>query len=197
MTSRLGHYFTELFPLNRPLKILLATNSLVSIALAMIVPIWAIFVERIGGNIIETGLATGLLAVTAGIVVLVSGKFSDGFKQSELIVSVGYALLGGVFIFYIFVSEIWMLVIAQIMAGIAVAIWDPAFDAVYSKHLKKDAVARQWGVWEAMNYFSQAGGATMGAIIAASFGFDALFGVMAAMCLGSAIYILRLPRQVL
>lgn len=190
-------FINGLFPLNRALAILLITNSSVLISIAMLAPIWAIFVENKGGGILETGLASSVLAITAGFVVILTGKISDEVKNNELVVVLGYFILAIGFVLYNFVDSLLFLAAVQIIVGIGVAIYNPAFDALYSKHLKKHAMGREWGTWEGMAYFSEAFGAGIGAVIAATLGFNVLFVVMAILCLMSAVYIYFLPRKVL
>lgn len=105
--------------------------------------------------------------------------------------------MGTGFVLYNFVDNVTFLIVVQIIVGIGCAIYEPAFDKVYSRHLKRGAVGREWGAWEGMNYFSQAIGAALGAVIAASLGFNALFVIMALLCFSSAIYIYFLPRKLL
>lgn len=190
-------FLANIFPLNKALLILLGSNATVLVSVAMLAPIWAIFVEKIGGGILESGLATSVFAVTAGIVVILTGKISDEVKHDELIVALGYLIIGVGFLMYLFVNSVWFLAVVQIVIGVGFAIYEPAFDSVYSKHLQKHAAGREWGAWEGINYFSHAIGAALGAVIAASLGFNALFVFMAALCFGSAIYIYFLPRRVL
>lgn len=149
------------------------------------------------GGILETGLATSILAVTSGFVVIFTGKLSDEVRNSELIVVLGFFLLGVSFLLYNFVNSLAFLAVVQVIGGIAMAIYDPAYDALYSKHLRKHAAGREWGTWEAMSYFSQAFGAGFGALVAALFGFNVLFITMALLCFTSAVYIFFLPRRVL
>jgi MFS family permease len=182
---------------NRPLKILLLTNSLILVAGAMLGPIYALFVEKIGGDLLDASLTAGMFALTAGIVTLISGKFSDKVKENELIVILGYAIMGLGFLLYTVCNSIFFLLIIQIIIGFGEAIYAPAFDAIYSKHLTKKQAGRQWGAWEAMNYFSIAIGAVIGGLIVTAFGFNVLFVIMAMMSFLSAVYIYQLPRKVL
>ena len=66
---------------NRPLKILLSTNALIFIASAMFGPIYALFVEGIGGDILDASLAGAIFALSAGTVTLLSGKYVDKVKE--------------------------------------------------------------------------------------------------------------------
>ncbi len=182
---------------NRSLKILLFTNSLILMAGAMLGPIYAIFVEGIGGSILDASIAGSIFALFAGITTLLSGKYSDVIKENELVVVFGYIIMAFGFLLYVFVDSIYLLFIAQALIGIGEAIYSPAFDALYSKHINKKQAGAQWRIWEAMYYFITAIGALLGGIFVVWFGFKAMFIIMAFLCFIPAMYILRLNRRVL
>jgi MFS family permease len=183
--------------LNKSLRILLATNGLILLAGAMLGPIYALFVEEIGGNIIDAGLAGGIFALTAGITTIIAGRYSDKIKESELIIVFGYLLLGIGFFLYTKVNSIQTLFLVQVIIGLGEAIYTPVFDQVYTKHMEEKIIGRAWGLWEGMNYFVVAGGAVIGGFIVHKFGFYTLFYVMTVISILTALYILFLPRKVL
>jgi len=185
------------FFLNPALRILLFTNSLILLAGAMLGPIYALFVEEIGGSILDAGYAGAIFALVAGITVLIIGRFSDKVKESELIVVAGYLIMGVGFFLYTCVSSILFLLIVQAIVGFGQAVYSPAFDALYSKHLDRKKAAQEWGAWEAMLYFTSAIGALIGGFIAWRFGFDALFVIMGLLSISSAFIIYLLPRKLL
>ena len=76
------------------------------------------------------------------------------------------------------VNSIWFLFGVQALIGIAEAIYSPAFDTLYSRHLTPKKAGREWGAWESMNYFSIAIGSAIGGLIASQLGFGFLFGVI-------------------
>jgi len=182
---------------NKALRILLITNSFVLLAGAMLGPIYALFVTDIGGDLLDASLTGGIFALAAGITTLIAGRYVDKNKREELIVAFGYGMIGIGFILFIFVNSIWFLFAVQILMGISEAIYAPAFDALYSKHITKKKAGREWGAWEATNYFSIAIGAVIGGFIASKFGFTPLFIAMAALCFMSALYIVHLKKRVL
>jgi len=122
---------------NKALRILLLTNGIILISGAMLGPIYALFVEEIGGSLLDVSLMAGIFAIVAGITSLVSGKYADKLKHPERIVAIGYAIIGSGFIGYIFVKSIIVLFIIQAFIGFGEAFYSPAYDAVYSKHLAK------------------------------------------------------------
>ena len=182
---------------NRALRILLVTNGLILLAGAMLGPIYALFVEEIGGDLLDASLAGGIFALAAGITVLISGRYADKIKENELIIVLGYVIMGIGFLLYTQVNSIISLLLIQVLIGFGEAIYTPAFDAQYSKHLNKHKFGRQWGAWEALMYFSTAAGAVIGGFIASYLGFNALFIIMGILSLASALYIWILPRKVL
>ncbi|MCA9381965.1 MFS transporter [Candidatus Dojkabacteria bacterium] len=184
-------------PLNKPLRILLSTNALILLSGAMLGPIYALFVKDIGGDLMDASIAGGLFALAAGLTTLISGKYSDRIKENELVVALGYLLMGIGFFLYLFVHSVAFLFVVQIIIGLGEAIYSPPFDAVYSKHLDGQKAGSQWGVWESMNYFSVAVGAVLGGLIVTVFSFQALFVIIGSLCVISAVYIYHLPRKVL
>lgn len=179
----------------RALRILLSTNAMILLAGAMIGPIYAIYVEKIGGDLLDASLTVGIFALTAGITTLIAGRYADKIKENELIVVFGYFMMGIGFLLYIFVNSILFLFIVQALIGFSEAIYAPAFDALYSKHLSWRKAGREWGAWESMNYFTGAIGAGVGGLIASFFGFNIIFIIMASLCFASSIYIYLLPRK--
>jgi predicted MFS family arabinose efflux permease len=182
---------------NKQIRILLVTNGLILTAAAMLGPIYALFVEKIGGDLLEASYAFGAYALAAGITTLISGKYADKLKDNELIVVLGYGIIGVAFFGYILVNSVWSLLGIQIMIGLGEAIYSPAFDAIYSKYTDSDKSGKQWGAWESINYFTTTFGAIAGGFLVTFFGFNTMFVVMGLLSFASAIYIFRLPRIVL
>ena len=182
---------------NKALRILLSTNAMILMTAAMLGPIYALFVEQVGGDLMDASIAGGIFAFVAGLTTLLSGKYSDKIKENELIVILGYSIMGIGFLLYFWVSSVIFLFIVQAIIGLGEAIYSPAFDAVYSKHLDGHKSGTQWGAWESMNYFTTAIGAVIGGGLVTRFGFQPLFVIMAMLCFGSALYIYHLKRSVL
>lgn len=175
--------------INKSLKILLGTNGLVLTAGAMIGPLVALFVEDVGGNLLDASLAGAIYALFAGFISFGSGKFADIIDREELIIAFGYILMGVGFLLFTIVNSIILLFYTQAIIGIGEAIYSPAFDKLFSKNVTIENSGKEWGTWESMNYFTQAFGATVGGIIAFNFGFNYLFILMSLFCFASGIYI--------
>lgn len=182
---------------SRATKILLSTDSIVLISVAMLGPFYTIFVENVGGSLFDASLTIAIFAFVAGLTTLISGKYTDKIKEKELVVAFGYTLMGIGFFLYIFVNSIWMLFAIQVLVGFAGAIYSPALNYLHNEHMNKCRIGKIRGTWEAMDYFSVSIGALAGSLIVYFWGFEMLFILMTAFCFGSAFYIYFLPRKVL
>lgn len=182
---------------NRATKILLSTDSIVLVSAAMLGPFYTIFVENIGGNLFDISLTIAIFAFVAGITTLIAGRYTKKIEEEELVVAIGYALMGVGFFLYLLVDSIWSLFAVQVLIGFAGAIYAPALDYLHNKHLKRCRVGKIRGTWEAVDYFSISIGAIVGSLIVYFLGFEILFLLMATFCFVSALYIYFLPRKVL
>lgn len=178
-------------------KIILYTNGLILLSGAMLGPIYAFFVEDIGGSLLDASYAFAIFSLSAGVVTILSGKYVDKIKENELILVVGYSIIGSGFILYTIVNSIILLFLVQIIIGIGEAISWPAFDVLYNKHIDKNNPGKWWGIWESLNYFTISIGALAGGFLVTYFGFNIMFIIMGFLCLFSAMYIFILPRKLL
>lgn len=178
------------------LRVVLFTNILVLIAAAMLAPIYAVYVEGIGGDLLDAGIAASLFAVAAGITSLVSGRVADKVKHKHILVGVGYLLTGVGFVVHAFVGSVWQLFAAQVFIGLVQASYEPVFDGLYTKFIGNvKRASSRWSLWEAGNYFSVAIGSLLGAAIVAFISFQALFMIMAALCVSSGLYLLVIGKR--
>lgn len=178
--------------LDKTTRILLGTNGLILVAGAMLGPIYAMFVEEVGGSLLDASYAFAIFATAAGITSILSGRISDKVKENTHIVVIGYGIMGVGFLGFLLVHTIWTLLVMEMVIGFGEAIYAPAFDSIYSKHLARHRFGRGWGMWEAMNYFTTAFGAIAGGVLVTLFGFNTIFVIMGLLCFMGAVYIYRL-----
>ncbi|HEV7453768.1 MAG TPA: MFS transporter [Candidatus Saccharimonadales bacterium] len=182
---------------NPALRVLLISDALVLISVAMITPIYAVFVARVGGDILDAGLTAAGLAFGSAFAALIAGKYADRLREKKSLLVLSHAVVGLSFLLFITVHSVWYLAAIQVVIGLVRAFADPAFDALYSSHLDKHQEASEWGTWEAMAYSAGGVGAILGGVIVHYGSFSALFVVMAVLCFASAAYVLRVPKRVL
>jgi len=164
--------------MKKQLKILLIIDALFVLAGGLFGPIYAIFVQDIGGDLLTAGGAYGAFAIAAGVLVFILGKWEDHVKHLEKLLIASYALSCVGFLGYLLIQRPLHLFMVQIIFGIANAINKPAYDALYSKYLNKRKFASQWGMWESMVWITTGIAAVIGGFIARAHGFRPLFIIM-------------------
>ncbi len=181
--------------MRKGLKFLLIADAFASLALGMVGPIYAIFVEEIGGDILDASSAFFVFMLTSGIVMYLISRWEDKVKHKERLVTLGYALTALGAFSYIFVYNQATLLATQVILGLSMAFLSPAYDALYSHYVRKDEETSEWGTWEAMGYIVGAFAALLGGYIASGFGFKSLFFLMFVFSLAGTFVSLNLFRD--
>jgi hypothetical protein len=184
-------------PLNRSLRILIATNASLVFLLGLFGPFYAVFVVSIGGSIALAGVSWALMMIVSGLLIFLFSNWELKVKEQELLIALGYVLRAGVFLSYAFMTNIPQLLATQVLWGVASAIGTPAFDAVYADHTAKESSIVQWGQWEGISAIMTGIAAIIGGFVIESFGYQVVFISMCLISLFLGLYIWRLPREVL
>jgi MFS family permease len=160
------------------MRTLLWMSAMFLFAGGLFSPVYAVFVEEIGGDLTVAGSAQGLYMLIAGILIFFISKWEDHVKHKEKLIISGYALSVLGYGLLIFVQAPIHLYAVQVFFGVGTAISAPAYDGMFSKSLQKGKFVSQWGAWESMARIVTAVAATTGGYIAQIYGFRALFIIM-------------------
>jgi len=160
------------------LKILIVSDAFAGLALGMIGPIYAIFVQNIGGDVLDVGWAYFTFTFTSGVILYLISRWENKVLYKEKLVFIGYLINALGCLLYYFTDTKIMLFIVQAVLGIGIAVLSPAFDSLYSHFVKSDEEASDWGAWEAMGYIVAAIAAILGSLIVDAYGFRPLFLIM-------------------
>ena len=183
--------------LNRSLRVLIMVNSILVFTMGLFVPFYAVFVQRIGGDVAFAGLSWAIFSIISGVLIFLFSSWQLKVKEPELLIALGYILRGGVFISYAFMTNMLQLIATQIFWGIAVALGTPAFDSVYANHTNKESSIVEWGRWEGIAAIVAGIAALIGGLIIQTFGYEIIFIIMALISIGLGFYVWRLPRELL
>ncbi len=161
------------------LKILNLVSGMYLLAAGMLGPIYAVFVQEIGGGTFTAGAAYGVYTIAAGIMIYIMSRIEDRIDHQEKLITFGYALSTIGFLGYLLVQKPVHLFLVQTIIGLAAAIRIPAFDSYYSKNLDKGKFASEWGIWESMSWIVAGISAIVGGAVASLLSFHTLFIAMA------------------
>lgn len=198
--TKLQFIFQKIWPhkrLNRSLRILITTNTTMNFVVGLFAPFYAVYVVKIGGSVAIAGISWALFSIVAGLLTLLFSNWELKIKEQELLMASSYVLKVVVFLSYAFMTSLPQLFLTQIIWGISSALNNPAFDALYTSHTSKDSLISEWGGWEGISAISTGAAALVGGIAIEILGYQSVFIAMAIISLFLAMYIWRLPREVL
>ena len=164
--------------MHKQLKLFLIANSFFVVAAGMFGPIYAIFVQGVGGDILAAGTAWAIFMIVSGAGILIMGRIQDRIKKDKPAIIAGYALESLAFLGYFFVSNITQLFLVQVLLGLSRVVLTPAYDSFYTRYLEKGKFASQWATWEGTWHLLTGIAALLGAFLVKMFSFKAMFLVM-------------------
>jgi hypothetical protein len=182
---------------NTGLRILLVTSGLGTLVLGLLAPYYVIYVQNLGGSIELAGASLAAFSIASGVLILAFSVWESSVKDQRKLYAVGLLLRSCVFFMYIFISSFYELILTQILLGISVALVNPTFDSLFTKHLTIGKAISDWGGWEGMTAIIAGVAALSGGFVIQHFGFAPMFSLMAFVALGTGVLVLMLPKGTL
>lgn len=179
----------------RAKRIVLTCQMIAVGTMGLLGPIYALYVEKLGGDILAAAGAYAIYSMVYGVLVLVLGRVTDTVKESKYFVIAGFFIAAVSYAGYIVASTSIHLFFLQAILGIAQALNTPAFDSLYQKHMNNHTPASEWGEWEGVYYLTEGITAALGGGIAHFVGFTTLFLLMSLMSILTGTYLWLLPRK--
>ncbi len=163
--------------MRREYKILLLAGLIANLGGNLIGPFYAVFVEQIGGSILDIGYTTAVFSLAAGVLMIVIGKISDSLNK-ELITVIGYLLYALGSLGYLVIQNPWQLFLLQILFALAVACLSAPLNALYAQYIQKDNAGLQWGLDNGGTMIVVGFAVFIGTFIVNQWGFTTLFLLM-------------------
>ncbi|PKL36752.1 MFS transporter [Candidatus Peregrinibacteria bacterium HGW-Peregrinibacteria-1] len=181
--------------INKHIRILLYGGNIWYLGEGMFGPLFAVFTEKVGGDILDISWAWATYLVIAGLLYIVVGKITDKYDNKEEIMVMGYGL-NALFTFgYLLVSTPWHLFLVQAGLGMAAAMATPTWDALYAKHEDRRNGGFQWGLAGGEAQIVTGIGIVIGGYIVSYTSFTTLFLIMGCVQVIATIYQARILRH--
>jgi len=162
----------------RPHRILLIASSLWFFGEGLFSPLFAVFSEKIGGDILEVTWALSLYLCLTGILYIVFGKLLRKSKYKEYFLILGYLLNTLLTFSYIFIHTSHQLLLLQVGLAIAEALSTPIWDALFAKYLEKSDDSLFWGIAGGHSQLVSGIAIALGGLVIYYFSFNLLFIMM-------------------
>lgn len=163
-------------------RILVSSYGLSTFSEGIIMPIYAIFVQRIGGDILDASGAIAVFLIVSGIATILIHRQKWSQKNRIRLMVYGWLIWVIGIAGYFLISSTLTLFATQILIALGNSIANPAFDAELDDHTDEDIKSYEWGLFEALQDIFSGIAAIIGGVIATFFGFQMLilFMVLAA-----------------
>jgi MFS family permease len=162
----------------RQARLLLAISFLTTFAESMLVPMYAAFTEKVGGSILDAGIAFAVFSMATGFVVAAIGTRPWFQLHVRSCLILGFLVSAACDVSYVFVQNRWQLFGAQVVAGLATGLIEPAWDALFTDDIEHSS-AKHWSIWAGGTHLVAGGASLVGGLFVAYFSFSALFLAMA------------------
>ncbi len=178
--------------MNKIARVLMTGSLLWYFGEGMLGPLFAVFTQQIGGDVLDITWAWAIYLLLTGTVMILIGKLSDEKITKEFLMIIGYAL-NAIFTFgYLFVSSPIHLFLIQAGLGIAWALATPTWDALYAKHQDKKHDGEAWGFADGLPQITTGIAILLGGLIVSYSSFKTLFLVMGIFQVIATLYQIRI-----
>lgn len=141
----------------------------------MIVPLYGMFVDKIGGSILDAGVGFAIFSILTGVLTIVSSKIKWFEANLGLVVFLGFVIASIGDISYVLVSGPVGLFLVQATNGIAVGLLNPAWETLYTQNTDEGEEHSAWSLWGGGASISTGVASLIGALITTWLGFKAMF----------------------
>jgi hypothetical protein len=162
----------------RPHKILLIASSLWFFGEGLFSPLFAVFSEKIGGDILDLTWALSLYLCLTGILYMVFGKLLRKSRYKEYFLILGYLLNTVLTFSYMFIHNSHELLLLQVGLAIAEALSTPIWDALFAKYLETSDDSLFWGIAGGHSQLVSGIAIALGGLVIYYFSFNLLFIIM-------------------
>jgi MFS family permease len=177
-------------------RLLLWSSNLWALGEGMLGPLFAVFAQRIGGNILDITWAWAIYLGMTGILTIVAGGVSDRIWQwcgRERLLVAGYALNALCTFGYLLVETTTGLFLVQAGLGVALALSSPTWSALYARYSPgEEKAGYTWGLVAGEQRLILAVAIILGGYIVDHYSFNALFIGMGAVQVIATLYLARI-----
>ena len=164
--------------MTKTVKILLIASSLWYFGEGLFGPLFAVFTEKVGGDLLDITWAWSAYLIVTGLMYFFVGKSLQHSKYQEEVMVFGYAL-NTVFTFsYLMVNSVMSLFFVQVGLGIAESLSTPIWDSLFANDLEDKNNTALWGLATGHTHFVTGIAVAIGGLITYYISFHMLFIIM-------------------
>ncbi|MBI5151611.1 MAG: MFS transporter [Candidatus Pacebacteria bacterium] len=160
-------------------RVLFLGSSLWAFSEGLFGPLFAVFTEQIGGNLLDVSWAWTIYLVVTGSLIILIGKVSDKkwFSKSYAMYA-GYAINALCTFAYLLIRTPTQLFLVGALSGLANALIEPNWNSLFTRYEDKKQSGSAWGWVGGQAQILSGLAVLIGGLIVQYFSFSALFITM-------------------
>ena len=172
--------------LNRNLKVLFVINLAVSLCFGLVSPLFPLFLDGTGANILEISLVLFVGGVAATIIMVPSGLLSDRYRRRNILIL--SSIMYGLAAFYLTTVRSWeQSILGFILFSSAFSIFLPARHTLIADNTDPSKMATTYGLMNAAWPLGLMIGPVLGGFLADNYGWNYTFYAVVLISLLSII----------
>lgn len=183
--------------MNKSLKLLLSINSVFVLVANLLGPLYAVYIEGLGGSIAMVSGTWSVMLLTTTLVNFALIRFGDRIREHEYFLIAGFIFRAIAWIGFAFAGSLLAIIILQIIVGLGEAVGSTGFDAIMAEHLDKSSHIRDYAVWKTISNVLASIATLVGGFVVTWYGFNPMFYFMGLVALLCAVITYMLPRRAL
>lgn len=177
---------------NKTLRALFITNGIFVLGANLLGPLYGLYVERIGGSVVQVSFAWAILMASTTLTYLCLTKFSKVINKPSTLLALGFLIRAFVWLSYSLNNNLAVFFALQLILGIGEAMGTLGFDVIFAEHLDKQRHVLDYAEWKLMENIILVAATLSGGFIVKLYGFTTLFVVMSGMAILSfAVFIVN------
>lgn len=173
--------------LTRPARLLILASAVWYFAEGLLGPLFAVFSERVGGDLLDITSAWAAYLIVSGLAYPMVGRLVNRSRWKYRIIVVGYALNTAFTFAYLLVDNTMALLVVQVGLGLAEAVSTPSWDALFARLLPERDDTFLWGIASGHTQVVSGVAVACGGAIATYASFNALFLTMGVLSLVATV----------
>lgn len=160
--------------MSTPYKFLLFSSLIATFADSLFGPLYAIYVQGIGGDLLDVGNSIAVYSIATGVLIIVTGKISDKINKA-LLTTAGFTISAFATLAYLVIKTPVELYILQLVFALSTALLSAPFSALFAQHIKEEQAGLMWAFDAGGGKILTGIGISIGTFITHAFGFVAVF----------------------
>ena len=160
---------------NVALRLLFTYNSVFLFSSSLLGPLYAVYVGKVSGGVLTISISAAVFYISSTLFLMFVSRWGDHLRDKEYLLIASYLIRAVNYFAFIFLNSALMLMMIQVIAGLADALGTPTFSTLFARHTDRNQEVMEYSDWNIVANLVRALGTVIGGFVVSVFGFNFLF----------------------